>query len=305
MSTPLPVLNRALDNTALSAFATCERDYFMSMYLHRRNNESRKPALAYGSIMHVLLEHHYKSDGNVDLAEVVARAWWEVHGHNEPGEHRNIERAVLDYKRYREKWGQRPSQEIGQTVGWPDAPLVELPFDIVIEGISTPWAGKIDRIIELGGRHYVEDHKTTSRLDANYYSSFEMSNQMMGYTRAGQHLAPGLKIAGVRLNVVHVLKEKTNFERQLITFTREQLSEWERNTERWIERIRRAQAEWPTLEQLQEGADWPLAHFGDNGCSRKYGLCGYHRICSLAPTFRANALAELPINEWDPRHIND
>lgn len=305
MSTPLPVLNRALDNTALSAFATCEREYFLAMFLHRRRDEGRAPALAYGAVMHVLLEHHYKTDGNTELAELVARAWWEKHGHSEVGEHRTIERAVTDYRRYRERWGQKPSQEQGRTIGFLEAPMIELPFDIQAGQLTNPWAGKIDRIIDLGGHHYIEDHKTTSRLDANYYNAYEMSNQMMGYVWAARHLAPQLNIKGVRLNVIHILKEKTGFERQIITYTREQLEEWESNTEQWIQKIRQAQASWPTIEQLQEGAAWPTGHYGDNGCSRKYGLCGYFKICSLAPSFRLGALLELPVNEWDPRHIHD
>ena len=305
MGAELPVINRVMDNTALSAFMTCEREHYLSMYLHRRADIGRSSALAYGSVIHILFDQHYKTGGNVEIAELTARLWWDKHGHNEVGDHRTIERAILDYRRYRERWGKTPADEQGKTVGWPDAPLVEIPFNIQAGTLTHPWAGKLDRFIELGGRYYIEDHKTTSHLDRNFYAGFDLDNQMMGYTWAGRHIAPELKIQGVRLNVIHILKDKTNFERQIITYTREQLAEWERNTNRWFERLRRAQEEWPSIEQLQEGAEWPLAHFGKDGCKRMYGLCSYHSLCSLAPTFRTNALLEIPVNEWDPMNIDE
>lgn len=304
-SRELPIIDRALDNTALSAYMTCARDYFMSMHLHRRG-DGLSPSLAYGSAQHKVMEHHYKTGGASDLVEMIVRSWWEEHVREDfAGDHRTIERVILDYKRYRERWGKRPEDEQGWTVGWPEQPLVEMPFNIRAGELNVDWAGKIDRIIELGGLHYVEDHKTTSRMGKDFFDSFELSNQMMGYTWAAQHLLPGLRIVGVRVNTIHILKEKTGFDRQLFTFTRGQIAEWERNTARWIDRLRRDIAEWPTLEELAAGAEWPLAHFGENGCFRKFGTCGFFKVCKTDPTFRASVLSELPINKWDPTQIED
>lgn len=302
----LPTIGRPLDNTALSAYMACPREYYLAMVLHRRGDGRNSAPLTFGSALHVLLDNHYRTGGAVPIVEAITRAWWEKNGHKEEGDHRTLERLILDYKRYRTKWGKTPAEEQGRTIGWPDSPMVEIAFNIQGGGLDEPWAGKIDRIIELGGLHYIEDHKTTSRLDRNFYSAFELSNQMMGYTVAGRLLAPSLKIVGVRLNVIHLLKDKTNFERQLFTYTKEQLSEWVSNTNEWTRRLRRDLAEWPSEEEIMTGqAKWPLAHFGDNGCARKYGLCHYHKICSVATPFRHRALAELPINAWDPLTVND
>jgi hypothetical protein len=302
----LPGINRPLDNTALSAYMACPREYYMSMVLHRRG-EGRSAALAYGSMMHILLENHYKTGGAVSIVEALGRSWWQENGHHEEGDHRTVERAILDYKRYREKWGQKPEEEQGRTVGYPDEPMVEIAADVKAGSLVHPYAVKLDRVIELGGLHYIEDHKTTSRLDRNYYGGFELSNQMMGYTRIGQLLMPSLKIVGIRLNVIHVLKDKTNFERQLFTFTKEQMAEWEANTNRWMERLSADAQGWPSDEELFSGAAqdrWPLAHFG-NGCSRKFGLCQYHSVCTIATPFRHRRLAEYPVNVWNPLEVDD
>lgn len=314
MSVPLPVvsgglpgINRPLDNTALSAYMACPREYFLSMVQHRRG-DGRSAALTYGSCIHIILENHYKTGGLVPLVEELARGWWAQHGHQDEGDYRTLERAILDYKRYREKWGQTPDNEQGRTVGYPDEPMVEIAADVMAGGLIHPWAGKLDRIIELGGLHYIEDHKTTSRLDKNYYSSFELSNQMMGYTKLGQLLLPSLKIVGIRLNVIHVLKDKTNFERQLFTYTREQISEWVGNTNQWMQRLSADSLRWEEDYEgnlPQPGQDWPIAHFGDNGCSRKFGLCQYHKACSVAAPFRHRVIEEYPVNVWNPLDIED
>ena len=301
----LPGIDRPLDNTAMSAYMACPREYYLGMVQHRRG-EGGSSALSYGSCMHNILEWHYKSGGAVAIVEDVARRWWKEHGFTAEGDYRTLERAILDYKRYREKWGQRPEDEQGVTVGYPEEPMVEIAADVMAGGLVHPYAVKLDRIIELGGLHYIEDHKTTSRLDKNYYSSFELSNQMQGYTRTGQLLMPSLKIVGIRLNVIHCIKSGTNFERQLFTWTREQLDEWEKNTNEWMRRISRDSLEWPSEAELMAGgAQWPLAHFGDNGCSRKYGLCQYHKVCSVAAPFRHRVLAEYPVNPWNPLEIED
>lgn len=304
----LPAINRPLDNTALSAYMACPREYYFGMVLHRRADGGRSPALAYGGAMHKLLELHYKGTPP-ELAELIVRGWWEKNGHADETDYRTLARALLDFERYRKHWGMTPELEQGRTLGFPDEPMVEISVDTMGTGLIHPYAGKIDRIIDLAGQFFVEDHKTTSRLDKNYFSSFELSQQMMGYTYLAQQLMPGVKIAGVRLNVIHVLKDKTNFERQLFSWTREQISEWVDNTNNWMHRLNRDSDEWLLTyggdNVPQPGQPWPIAHYGDNGCARKYGLCQYHRVCSVAAPFRHRVLEELPVNPWNPMEMED
>lgn len=316
MSSPLPILqpgaglpgiDRPLDNTALQAYMACPREYYFSMMLHRRGGGA-SPALTYGKAWHLALELRYKG-ADREAVEFMVRARWEDHG--AAGDYRTLERLLLDYKRYCDHWGETPEAEAarggGRTLGYPDEPMVEIATDSMGAGLLHPWAGKIDRLIELGGLIYVEDHKTTSRLDRNFYSGFELSNQFLGYTYLAQQLMPSAKVVGVRVNVYHCIKTQTTFERQLFTYTREQIEEWVGNTNSWMRRLSRDAAGWTEHQQElgNNGFLYPLGHFGDNGCSRKYGLCGYHRVCSVAPAFRHRVLEEYPVEPWNPLNVED
>lgn len=296
----LPNILRPLDNTALSAYMACPREYYLGMVQHRRGG-GLSPALAYGKAIHTALETHYKTGGNSGIVEMMVRKRWE--NHESADDYRTLDRVLLDYDRYVKKYGGDPSKEEGKTVGWPTQPMVELSTNAMGGGLIHPWAVKIDRIIELGGLGYVEDHKTTSRLDKNFYKGFELSNQMMGYVHVAQQLVPSLRIVGVRINVIHALKTGTNFERMLFTFSPDQMAEWVTNVNEWMRRVDHDSAIWA---QQDVARPWPVAHYGDNGCSRKYGMCQYHRVCSISSRIRQEVLEqEFPVKPWNPLDIED
>jgi hypothetical protein len=303
----LPNILRPLDNTALSAYMACPREYYLGMVQHRRGG-GLSPALAYGKAIHTALETHYKTGGNAGIVEMMVRKRWE--NHESADDYRTLDRVLLDYDRYVKKYGGDPSKEEGKTVGWPTQPMVELSTNAMGGGLIHPWAVKIDRIIELGGLGYVEDHKTTSRLDKNFYKGFELSNQMMGYVHVAQQLVPSLRIVGVRINVIHALKTGTNFERMLFTFSPDQMAEWVSNVNEWMERVDQDSERWANEEyvarELGGRPRWPVAHYGDNGCSRKYGMCQYHRVCSISSRIRQEVLEqEFPVKPWNPLDIED
>ena len=303
----LPFIRRPLDNTALSAYMACPREYYLSMVEHRRG-AGLSPALAYGKATHTALETHYKTGGNTGIVELMVRKKWE--NHDSPDDYRTLDRVLLDYERYCKKYGQDPIKEEGKTVGWPHQPMVELSTNAMGGGLLHPWAGKIDRIVEIGGLGYVEDHKTTSRLDKNFYKGFELSQQMMGYVHIAQQLIPSIKIVGVRINVIHALKTGTNFERMLFSYSPDQMAEWVSNTNHWMKRVNEDSKGWEynkiMAEETGATALWPLAHYGDNGCSRKYGLCQYHRVCSISSRLRQQVLEnDFPVNPWNPLEAED
>jgi hypothetical protein len=295
----LPVIDRPLDNTAMSAYMTCPREYYFGMVQHRRG-AGKSPALVYGSLWHKIMEYHYKSNGDVELVRYVASKSWE--GHDAADDYRTLKRGLLDYDRYRKQYGDKPSDESsGRTVGTVGDMLVELGTNAQGDDLLHPWAGKLDRIIEIDGLYYVEDHKTTSRLDKWYFQQFELSNQMMGYTYLAKALLPMLTVVGVRINLAHVLTEKSAFLRQLVNFNPNQLKRWTEQTNIWMKKLE--------LDYVAAAAEgFPLVpevafpqHFGDNGCSRKFGKCGYFGVCSSSPKLQASILErEYLINPWNP-----
>jgi hypothetical protein len=290
----LPVIDRPIDNTAMNAYLACPREFHFGYVLHRRGR-GRSPALVYGSSWHKAMEWHYKTGGDRNRVIYETTMAWE--GHDDPTDYRTLDRCLLDYDRYRDKFGIPGSHaDEGTTIGYPEEPLVELATNASALGILHPWAGKLDRIIDLGGLAYVEDHKTTSRLDKNYFRQFDLSNQMMGYTVLGKALFPQLNVVGVRINLAHVLTGKTEFHRELFTFSPSRLEEWTSNMNVWLKRLAK------DYEMLKAGdPDAFPGHYGDNGCSRKFGMCGYHPVCSASPRLRQGVLErDYEINVWNP-----
>lgn len=304
----LELLNRPLDNTALSAYLACPREFLFSMIMHRRHS-GKSTALVFGSGWHHALEAHYKSGGNREVVQYFVRRKWE--DHDSPDDYRTLERVLLDYDKYVKKWGGPDSDDIRSTVGFPDNPLVEIATNAQGDALLHPWAVKIDRIVKVGGLYYVEDHKTTSRLDKHYFKQFELSYQMMGYTYVAQQLFPDIKIQGVRVNVSHVLTGKSEFYRELFPYSPAQIKVWVATTNSWMRQLGDATARY--YEALDEGRDpydaivenFP-AHFGDNGCSRKFGLCQYHSVCSAGPAIQLRLLdRDFEVVPWNPLEIDN
>lgn len=330
MSNPLPVLElaaprysqligRPIDNTAQSAFMRCPSEYEKSMVQHRRNADGPpKPALGYGGTWHKGMETHYKAPemSEADLFETVSLAMmehWEDHEIED--DHRTLARCLLEYKKYLRQRG-LPWKEEAKTVGWPHSPFVELVGEIAIPGARHPYAFKIDRVYQSQSQYFIEDHKTTSRFDKNYFRQFELDNQMMGYASVAQ-LLTGKPIAGVRINC-HVLhKNDSLFEQRVISFSQPRLEDWARNLDRWQEKIEIASNKRNELhlanslnemEQIdyQNGLDdaFPMALSSCHG--RKFGSCSYVSVCSMPPHLRQRSLEEdFALAPWNPLEEED
>lgn len=286
MTLALPILDRPIDNTALSLFMKCPRKFDFAMRQHRRHMGKPPAAIAYGAAWHKMMEVHYKTNGDSDLVFMTLQKHWEDHG--KVDDHRTSDRAWLEYQKYVEKYGP-PDQENGQTVGYVDgSPLVEISANATWPWGAYPYAGKIDRIIELQGQYYVEDHKTTSRMGDYYFQQFELSNQMMGYVWIARLLMPSIKIAGVRINAHCVLKRESKFARQIISFSDDRLEEWAHNYNNWIGKLKAA----------YEQDDFPGNY---SECDGKYRQCEYSGVCSMPPQLRERALeSDFEVNPWNP-----
>jgi hypothetical protein len=287
--TYLPEISRPLDNTAMTGYKTCPREFMFGMIQHRRG-EGRSPALVFGDVWHTIMKVHYRTGGDKNRVINAAINGWK--GHDSPDDYRTLERALRDYEDYRNKFG---LHECSQTVGFPEEPMIEISTNALGLGLLHPWAGKLDRFYSDGGV-FIEDHKTTSRLDKNYFKQYQLSNQMKGYQFLGQLLMPSERVLGVRINLSHVLTKKTEFHRQLFTYSPAIISEWVSNENIWMQRLAN------DYKLLAEGdpSAFP-GHYGDNGCSRKFGMCPYHPVCTQDPTQRQRVLErDYPVNIWNP-----
>lgn len=315
-----PLIQRPLDNTALATFMTCPRKYYYSMVLHRRSKGRPSPSLAYGTAWHAALETAYKFEpkwqmfskdvrNEVELLnavdEAIDKAWEE---HDRPDDYRTVDRVKLEYRNYLAHYGM-PWDEDAKTVGFLQGnPLVEIAMELGWPGALHPYAGKLDRIIQLQGQFFIEDHKTTSMWSATFFRQFELKNQMMGYAWMAQ-LITGKQIAGVRINAHVCRKRDSQNERQIISFNRDRLQDWARNYNQWVTRI---EAEYDRLNaEVREGLiehGLPAFSFPHNfdACDTKYGMCQYAGVCSMQPRFRTALLEQdFAVNPWNPLEVDD
>lgn len=292
-----PYIPRAIDNTALDAYMSCPAKFDMSMVQNRRAPGATRPPLAYGTTWHVIMDTHYRTGGDVEQVVAAAVKSWKQH--DNPEDHRTLERAISEYGKYLQHYGtfEQETKGWGQTLGYPHEPLIEIPVEVWWTGSLHPYAGRIDRIFEYQGLIYVEDHKTTSALGANYFKQFDPSNQMMGYAVVGQELV-GRPIAGVRINAHAVLKGSSKFERQTVLFSQDRLEEWKENYNYWVKRIEDSyvRSQHPVPE-VAAGA-FPRNF---NACAGKYGQCSYTDVCTFDRNLRTRILeATYEEHPWNP-----
>lgn len=306
-----PHIPRPIDNTALADYMACPRKFFYGMVLNRRRTGSTPPPLAFGTSWHAAMEAHYKTGGDRYAVELAIMKSWEQH--DRPDDHRTMQRVLTCYDQYLQHWGDHASDTSrnGRTVGFPENPMVEIPVEIAWPGGLHPYTGKIDRIIDINGLYYVEDHKTTSQLGANYFQQYDPNNQMMGYAWLAQKLT-GLRIAGVRINALGVLKTQTKLAREIVSYSKERLEEWAQNYNQWVVQIERS---YQIVQEFnathpdpspEEARAVVLRAFPHNfmACSAKYGICQYASVCSFQPARRNFVLeTEFTLKEWDPMEI--
>lgn len=295
------------DNTAVSCFMTCPREYMFAHVEDWFTKGKTSAPLHFGTVWHTALETHYRHDGDFLAVEDAVNRGWGTADFG-PDEFRTRQRLLSDYMRYLATYG-RPTVEAatgqGKTVGEGDSLLLEIASNVTGGGLIRPWAVRLDRVFELVGGHYIEDHKTTSRMDGDYFSNFNLSNQIMGYTAVGQLLFPELDIRGVRVNVSYITKTKTEFLRQLFTYTPEQIAEWKETANAWTNRITTELMKYEMAlandyDPMTDSTIFPM-HFGENGCVRRYGRCVFFPVCSASRPHRRRILNELFVKQpWNP-----
>ena len=302
MSKSLPVIDRPIDNTALDAYMKCPRMYFYSMVLSRRKRGAAS-ALEFGSWWHAGLEAFFKEPvRELALARGV-EAIRVAHTADpvSPDDHRTLKRCISAFLEYVEV-----VKDDGKiTLGWPDAPIIESSVNFSLPDTPYSYAGKIDRIVRIGGHLFVEDHKSTSQLGSFFFSNFTISNQMMGYVWLGEQLT-GERVAGVRINAFGLLKKENKFAREIISFSRERIEQWRKNTIRWIDKLDQSYDHMAANQTGDSEVDmtviedaWPMNF---NQCfASKYGPCQYVSVCSQQPHRQLQVLeSDYEHHPWNP-----
>ena len=165
-------------------------------------------------------------------------------------------------------------------------PAVELSFNFPafeVEGETVSLCGHMDSIIELDGKPWVLDDKTTgSQLNANYFSRYTPENQMSLYSIAGK-VVLDRPVAGVLVRAAQIGVNFARFATAQVPRPPAILAEWMEDTRAWVTLAKR----------FAEANHWPG---NDKHCT----MCDFRRVCAVSPSHRAAWLKE----DFEPRVWN-
>lgn len=150
------------------------------------------------------------------------------------------------------------------------------------------FSGHLDRLIDYGGKNYVQDQKTTgTTITARFFNGFSPDNQMSMYTFAGKSIF-GIPVSGVMVDGAQIAVGFSRFERGFTFRSEDQLNEWYDDSMTLVERIQHH-----TKENY-----FPL---NPTSCG-DYGGCEYRNVCSKSPSVREKFLKGTfeKGKRWDP-----
>lgn len=170
---------------------------------------------------------------------------------------------------------------------------------VLLKHIHVAWTGVIDNIVDVDGRIFIMDHKTTSVEGDDFWRDFELKSQFHGYVYVAERLL-GRPVLGAIPNVIYGREDaKTSaglktqrekeFQRRFVEMKPELVQEWSHNTINILEDF---------INNLVH-ARWPMKTFH---CTTKFGLCPYHDVCTLKPEQRLLMLMtnQYQNNIWNP-----
>jgi hypothetical protein len=271
----------AWDATSVTLAQECARKYYYRMLLNLQPTHN-SVHLIFGGIYATALEHFYLYRAEGDsiehalhrvVREALEASWDSTTGAPVPFDDTNKTRFTLirSIVWYVDQFGDESESHITTYHLQSGRPAVELSFTLEFaDGIL--YCGHLDRVIEYAGGLYWMDQKTTkTTITPRYFQQFKPHNQFMGYTWAGQAILHS-PIKGGIVDAAQVAVGFTRFERQPITFNREQLDEWHTNTLHTILH----------MQSLTEQNRFPM---NLSACGN-YGGCPYRLLCERSPSVR-------------------
>lgn len=228
--------------------------------------ESKAPALARGSLVHLALAQHYArmkarqngQDQNewVEPEEAVRL----IAKYEKVEEH--VEDVLKTYEMYQEQyWGDEQEFRVVD---------IEALNETMIDGRYL-FTGRFDLIIEdLVGRVFIVDHKTTGFMKSAQKEFYAVSGQLLGYSHMGKERF-GEKFAGMKLNIIQV-GAKPAFERIQLSRSPNLEQKFVQSVIDIEESIERMEATGRTFD------NWPKA-MNELTCYHRYGACNFIEWC--------------------------
>jgi len=169
-----------------------------------------------------------------------------------------------------------------------NGPVTERTFELVLHeepGLRIILFGTVDVVLrhEINGNVLPADHKTTSRLGADFFNRLKPNHQYTGYLLGAQRVL-GLQTNEFMVNGIEV-KEKPKTPRgKGVSFSRQPTVRNETDIKEFIDAVI-----WATKSYLQwaDTNNWPIGNV--DSCTM-WGGCNYLEVCSAPPKLRENLL---------------
>jgi hypothetical protein len=300
-----------LDNTRRTTFTTCKRKYYYS-YKKGYKSQYGSTALRYGTVWHAMKEGYYKvvADKGWNTTEAVSnaiifgkKAWEEESSrYNFIDDYRTLENALLSFAMWVEHFVAdegflkvvEPEVPFRIKVNLTDEEKEHFPY---LKEHEVFFTGKIDLEVQLGGRYWITEDKTTGQNISIQSERLQRSPQLIGYVVAGNVLLPtppeGVLVTFHQLTARKSTKTglygepKIDFSRVPQIFTERDLSDWRVS---FLDKANEI-----ALEE-QRGL-WPKEF---NSCYNYNRRCEYYNLCSqnvpLGEEYTENLHMEEP---WD------
>lgn len=264
---------RIYDYTTLSQWLLCQRRYY---WYGVRNLvlDVPAPAPAFGAAIHAGVAEWYATH-DVDKAQ---EAFRQSYRGAPPDLLRTEAKGELIIAGYARKWPQpEPFKVLAN----------EVEFALPMPDGST-YTGRIDRVIDWGGRILVQETKTTSSgVGAHFFKQFSPNLQIDGYCYAVATDPRWGRCDGAVIDAIAVLKTKEDYGRDLHDRSPAQIAAFARLYQRIVADIERTAAQ---AGQDREG------YIQNKLMCTYYGECPYRRLC----LFENDGLIE---GHYKPREI--
>jgi hypothetical protein len=148
------------------------------------------------------------------------------------------------------------------------------------------YCGRMDAIVNFAGGQYIMDEKTTTQLGASWGRQFDLRSQFTGYAWGCGRA--GIKIDGVIVRGVSILKTKYDTQQPVSYRPEWQVDRWYEELLDWVDDMIRA----------YKTGKW--RHNLDHACG-DFGGCGFKQVCMTAPAEQHKWLETYyEQRAWDP-----
>jgi len=269
----------------LQKAAECLQQYAWAYENGPREDISKKPPLAIGSLLHLALAQWYsrmkqEQEGKnpneyMDPIEAV-RFIADLQGIS-----KHVPNVAQTFRAYEQRYW--------QDINTRRIVAVEVLYDGTVGKYRL--TGRLDLMYEdLAGFLWAEDHKTTGRLTKKHKEFFAISGQMLGYEHIVRQKNP--RLAGFKINLIqHAGSQDPKFERITLPARPALSKQFVARAIDIEESIERVKAEGRPVDE------WPKA-MSELTCYHRYGPCDYIDKCRFGPNAKKGGAWVFDEDDW-------